>query len=82
LVVGAIGTSAPLTASWHKIADVAAVLDDSATVVDLTHGRALVRVRGQATVDLLAKVCAVDLDDQMPRTGRRFAHRSPSSSPT
>jgi heterotetrameric sarcosine oxidase gamma subunit len=31
------------------------------TVLDLTHGRALLRLTGPASADLLAKVCAIDL---------------------
>jgi heterotetrameric sarcosine oxidase gamma subunit len=37
------------------------------TVVDLTHGRALLRLRGERSADLLATVCAIDLaDDAVP----------------
>jgi heterotetrameric sarcosine oxidase gamma subunit len=31
------------------------------TVIDVTHGRALVRLTGPAAAGLLAKVCAIDL---------------------
>lgn len=37
--------------------------DELVTVVDLTHGRALVRITGERSSDLLAKECAVDLGD-------------------
>ena len=38
-----------------------------ASAVDLTHGRALLRVAGTRAADLLARVCAVDLaDDVVP----------------
>jgi heterotetrameric sarcosine oxidase gamma subunit len=37
------------------------------TVVDLTHGRALLRLSGERSADLLATVCAIDLaDDAVP----------------
>lgn len=34
-----------------------------ATVVDLTHGRALMRLTGRAAPDVLATVCAIDFSD-------------------
>jgi heterotetrameric sarcosine oxidase gamma subunit len=35
--------------------------------VDLSHGRALVRLHGRSSADLLAKVCGIDLaDDVVP----------------
>lgn len=39
--------------------------DGALTWVDQTHGRALVRVTGPRTPDLLAKLCAVDLDPRI-----------------
>ncbi|HXV93016.1 MAG TPA: sarcosine oxidase subunit gamma family protein [Pseudonocardia sp.] len=42
------------------------------SVVDLTHGRALVRLRGAASAALLAKVCAVDLADGATPDGAAF----------
>ena len=50
----------------------AAETDQFVSVVDLTHGRALVRLRGAATADLLGKVCAVDLSDQVTPNGSAF----------
>lgn len=38
-------------------------LGERVTVVDVTHGRALVRLTGDAGPTLLAAVCAIDLDD-------------------
>ena len=38
-------------------------LDERITIVDLTHGRALVRLTGDAGSTLLATVCAIDLDE-------------------
>lgn len=43
-----------------------------ASVVDLTHGRALVRITGPGTAQLLAKLCAVDLDDTGVPDGAAF----------
>lgn len=38
-------------------------------LVDLTHGRALVRVTGPHVVALMAKLCAADLDERMRPNG-------------
>ncbi len=43
--------------------------DGLTTVMDLTHGRALMRVSGVATLDLLRRVTAVDLDDRFVPQG-------------
>jgi heterotetrameric sarcosine oxidase gamma subunit len=47
-------------------------VDEFASVVDLTHGRALVRLRGADSAALLAKVCAVDLADDVTPNGAAF----------
>jgi heterotetrameric sarcosine oxidase gamma subunit len=39
------------------------------SVVDLTHGRALVRVTGPHAADLLARLCPIDLADDMTPDG-------------
>ncbi|MDT7675543.1 MAG: sarcosine oxidase, subunit gamma [Pseudonocardiales bacterium] len=43
-----------------------------ASVVELTHGRALVRLRGANSAALLAKLCAVDLSDTVTPNGAAF----------
>ena len=43
-----------------------------ASVVDLTHGRALVRLTGPSAADLLAKVCAIDLGERVVPDGAAF----------
>ena len=60
LVLAAPGQQAPVVDSLEKSAARAGEL---VTVVDVTHGRALVRLTGQRSADLLAKECGVDLDD-------------------
>ncbi len=40
-----------------------------ATAVDLTHGRALVRLTGSRSADVLAKVCGIDLADEVTPDG-------------
>ena len=42
------------------------------STVDVTHGRALVRLTGDAAPALLAKVCAIDLRDRATPDGRAF----------
>ncbi|MGI8626933.1 MAG: 2Fe-2S iron-sulfur cluster-binding protein [Geodermatophilaceae bacterium] len=43
--------------------------DGLATVVDLTHGRALIRLAGTRAADLLAKVCGIDFSDDITPDG-------------
>lgn len=43
-----------------------------ASVLDLTHGRALLRLRGAASPHVLAKVCAIDLGDAVTPDGAAF----------
>lgn len=49
--------------------DAAARADELVTCVDLTHGRALVRLTGARTVDLLAKECSLDFADHVRPDG-------------
>ena len=42
------------------------------STVDLTHGRALVRLTGEAAPAMLAKVCAIDLRDAQTPDGTAF----------
>ena len=69
LVLGAPGTGGEL------LAGVGAIVADSgefASVVDVTHGRALVRLTGEAAPLLLSKVCAIDLTDRVVPNGSAF----------
>ncbi|MDQ4036975.1 MAG: sarcosine oxidase, partial [Actinomycetota bacterium] len=57
-------------------ADVLAMLESAASgsaglasVVDLTHGRALIRLTGLRCADLLAKVCGIDFSDDLTPNG-------------
>lgn len=49
----------------ERLAASAAGHDELASIVDLTHGRALVRLTGVPAADMLAKECGVDLADAM-----------------
>jgi heterotetrameric sarcosine oxidase gamma subunit len=51
------------------LAALAGRADGFASVVDLTHGRALVRLTGQDAPSMLAKLCALDLSDQATPDG-------------
>jgi heterotetrameric sarcosine oxidase gamma subunit len=42
------------------------------SVFDATHGRALIRITGAGAPDLLSKVCAIDLADQVTPDGSAF----------
>jgi sarcosine oxidase subunit alpha len=43
-----------------------------ASVIDLTHGRSLVRITGERTAEMLAKLCAIDLSDDFVPDGAAF----------
>src|SRR5215831_5507437 len=45
---------------------------ESVTWVDLTHGRALIRLHGPSAASVLAKVCGIDLSDGMTPDGAAF----------
>jgi heterotetrameric sarcosine oxidase gamma subunit len=47
-------------------------VDESVSVIDVTHGRALMRITGERTVDLLAKVCGIDLSEEVTPDGAAF----------
>jgi len=57
-----------------EVADrVDAVPDDGlVSVVEVTHGRALMRISGAQTPDLLAKVCAIDFSEEVTPDGAAF----------
>ncbi|MGH3756821.1 2Fe-2S iron-sulfur cluster-binding protein [Actinophytocola sp.] len=58
LVLGAPGTGEKLA---ERLRTTATDTGEFASVVDLTHGRALVRLTGERAADVLATVCAIDL---------------------
>jgi sarcosine oxidase, subunit gamma len=59
LVVGAVDTTGEVTARLHALADDG----EHVSIVDVTHGRALVRLSGEEAADLLSRICAIDLAD-------------------
>lgn len=66
LVLAPVGAAAELVDDLRRGAQRTGKL---VTVIDLTHGLALVRITGGRSADLLAKVCAVDLSDQVAPQG-------------
>ena len=68
LVVAPPGT-APQVAARLETAAARSAADEFVTVVDLTHGRALIRLTGERSAALLARLCAVDLADDMTPNG-------------
>lgn len=67
LVLGAPGTAGEIA---REVGDrVRGVAEGMVTVLDLTHGRALMRVSGPETLSLLRRVTAVDLDDRLTPDG-------------
>lgn len=67
LVLGAPGTADYLVGALTDV--VSECSDRPSTVVDLTHGRALMRISGPQTLSLLTRVTAVDLDDRLVPDG-------------
>lgn len=66
LLLGPVG-SAPAAGLPPEATD-----DEHVSVVNVTHGRALVRLTGDDAPRLLAKVCAIDLSDKVTPDGAAF----------
>jgi heterotetrameric sarcosine oxidase gamma subunit len=56
-------------ADWLEKLAADAAPEEFVSVVDLTHGRALVRITGQDAAELLARLCGADLHDEMAPDG-------------
>lgn len=67
LVLGAPGQERAIADEVEST--VGAATSDLLSVIDLTHGRALMRVSGARTMSLLRRVTAVDLDDRLVPDG-------------
>jgi len=68
LVLAPVGSAAAVVSRLERTAAESAP-QEFVSVVDLTHGRALVRVTGPQAADLLARLCAIDLADDMTPDG-------------
>ena len=67
LLLATPGTSVALTQRVEEVQD-----ERPVSVFDATHGRALMRITGASAPDLLAKVCAIDLADEIAPDGAAF----------
>ena len=68
LVLAPPGAAGPV-AGWLGTLAADSAPDEFVSVVDLTHGRALVRITGRDAADLLARLCGADLHDDMAPDG-------------
>jgi heterotetrameric sarcosine oxidase gamma subunit len=62
------GTAAA-AAGWLGTMATDSAPEEFVSVVDLTHGRALMRITGPDAADLLARLCGTDLEDDMAPDG-------------
>lgn len=67
LIVGAQGTAGTIAEKVRGVGD-----GEFVTVVELTHGRALMRLTGRDAARALSKLCAVDLSDAVTPDGAAF----------
>jgi heterotetrameric sarcosine oxidase gamma subunit len=67
LLLATPGTSLAVTQRVDEVQDEGIV-----SVFDATHGRAIMRITGARAPDLLAKVCAIDLADEVTPNGAAF----------
>jgi heterotetrameric sarcosine oxidase gamma subunit len=67
LLLAPPGASAAVAGRVKEVPD-----DELVSVFDATHGRALMRITGARAPDLLAKVCGVDLSDEVTPDGAAF----------
>jgi heterotetrameric sarcosine oxidase gamma subunit len=67
MLLAAAGTAGAVIDQWRPAAG-----DGHVSVIDLTHGRALVRLTGEDAARLLSKVCAIDLADAVTPNGSGF----------
>ncbi|MDD7941598.1 sarcosine oxidase subunit gamma family protein [Actinomycetospora lutea] len=69
LVVGPVGTAAATVAAIERTVS---GRPEFVSLIDLTHGRALMRLTGSRAPSVLAKVCAVDVEDAVVPNGGAF----------
>jgi heterotetrameric sarcosine oxidase gamma subunit len=62
------GAASPV-AGWLGTVAADSAPEEFVSVVDLTHGRALMRITGPDAADLLARLCGADLHDDMAPDG-------------
>ena len=62
-------SAAAAAAGWLGTVAADSAPEEFVSVVDLTHGRALMRITGPDAADLLARLCGADLHDDMAPDG-------------
>jgi heterotetrameric sarcosine oxidase gamma subunit len=67
LLLGPPGASAAVAARVEEVPN-----EEMVSLFEVTHGRALMRITGAKTVDLLAKVCGIDLSEGVTPDGAAF----------
>lgn len=70
LLLAAPGQAPQLAAGLASIA--AQASGEHVTWVDLTHGRALIRLTGSRAINVLARICGIDLSDEITPNGAAF----------
>lgn len=70
LLIAPPGQAAELVSQFEDIAG--QVPDETVSVIDLTHGRALIRLTGARAAEALAAVCGIDLSDAVTPNGAAF----------
>ena len=75
LICGSRPDEWTLYAPTGRSAQVAATVPTGGfvTVIDLTHGRAMIRMSGRSSIAALGKVCNIDFDDDMVPAGAVFS---------
>ena len=69
LVLAPPGARAAAVVGWLDTVAADSAPEEFVSVVDLTHGRALVRITGPDAAELLARLCGADLHDDMAPDG-------------
>src|SRR5690348_6490658 len=70
LLIAPPGQAADLVARFANVAT--AHQDETVSVIDLTHGRALMRLTGARAAEALAAVCGIDLSEAVTPDGAAF----------
>jgi heterotetrameric sarcosine oxidase gamma subunit len=70
LLIAPPGQAADLVTRFDDLAS--QVADQTVSIIDLTHGRALMRLAGARAAEVLAAVCGIDLSDAVTPDGTAF----------
>jgi heterotetrameric sarcosine oxidase gamma subunit len=70
LLIAPPGQAADLVARYGNVAT--RLRDEAVSIIDLTHGRALMRLTGSQAAEVLSAVCAIDLSESVTPDGAAF----------